>query len=87
MKNVFDWYQSLDSQNKQKPWLILGKGPSYDKKAQFDVSAFNTLSLNHVVRDAPVFLAHMIDIDVVESCADCLLDNAAFFNLALGSSR
>jgi hypothetical protein len=65
----------------QKPWLILGKGPSYEKRSQFDLDSFRTLSLNHVVRDGPVFLAHMVDIDVVRDCSDRLLQNAAWLVL------
>jgi len=55
---------------------MLGKGPSYSKLGQFDVSAFETLSLNHVVREAPVTAAHIIDIDVVVDCEAALRENA-----------
>jgi hypothetical protein len=53
-----------------KPWLVLGKGPSYGRRADFDLTQFNTLSLNHVVADMKVDVAHVIDVDVIEACAD-----------------
>lgn len=60
----------------QRPVLILGKGPSFSLRDSFDLSTFQTVSLNHAVREQPVDIASIIDIDVVEDCADCLLKNA-----------
>lgn len=74
MKNFFDWFQ--DNRTKSRPWLILGKGPSFSRRTEFDLSGYDTISLNHTVREQPVDVAHMIDIDVVDSCADVLLSNA-----------
>jgi lipopolysaccharide biosynthesis glycosyltransferase len=58
-----------------KPWLILGKGPTYSKIGDINLFEYNTLSLNHVVREQKVNIAHIIDIDVVESCASYLKSN------------
>ena len=77
MRNFFEWFAS-DTKNKQKPWLILGKGPTYSLKEQYDLSQFNILALNHVVRDQKVRLSHAIDFDVVESCIDTIIENAEF---------
>jgi hypothetical protein len=59
-----------------KPWLILGKGPSYERIRDIKLTDFYTCSLNHVVRQHPVDLAHVIDIDVVEACQHVLERNA-----------
>ncbi len=56
-----------------KPWLVLGKGPSFARHREFDLSAYNLFALNHVVRELPVEVAHAIDIDVVAACAERLL--------------
>ena len=58
-----------------KPWLILGKGPSFGRHVEFDMAQFNTLGLNHVVREVRVDVAHAIDVDVVAACAEELRRN------------
>jgi hypothetical protein len=55
-----------------RPWLIIGKGPTFQRRSDFDLRAFNTLSLNHVVTEIDVDVAHAMDIDVVAACADAL---------------
>jgi lipopolysaccharide biosynthesis glycosyltransferase len=59
----------------EKPWLILGKGPTFAKLKEIDLNEYNTFSLNHVVREQKVNVAHIIDIDVVEACAEHLRTN------------
>lgn len=59
-----------------KPWLMLGKGPTFERRGQIDLGEFNLLALNHVVNELPVDVAHIIDIDVVADCADHLQVNA-----------
>lgn len=57
-------------------WLMLGKGPTYAKLRNVDTSTFRLLSLNHVIRQQPVEIAHIIDLDVVHDCADAIDANA-----------
>lgn len=64
-----------------RPWLILGKGPSFDLVDRVERSVFRLCSLNHVVREIPVDLAHVIDIDVVAECAEAIDRNARFLVL------
>ena len=79
MRSFFDWYSKECSKN--EPWLVLGKGPSFDKYTDYDLSKFNLISLNHVVCKLPVKVAHVIDLDVVEACATDIDKNAAFLVL------
>jgi len=62
----------------ERPWLILGKGPTYQRRSEFDLTSFHTLSLNHVVADMSVDIAHIMDIDVVIACADALRTNCRY---------
>lgn len=73
MRELTDWWReaSLDG----RPWLVLGKGPTFARRSEFDVTGYHTLSLNHAVVEQPVDVAHVIDIDVVEDCAEALLTN------------
>jgi hypothetical protein len=61
-----------------KPWLILGKGPSFRKFAGVDAGKFHVLALNHVVREVKCDAALMMDFDVFESCRSAILENARF---------
>jgi hypothetical protein len=74
LPDITSWARSFDIN--AKPWLILGKGPSYERVTDVRLDDFYTCSLNHVVRQHPVDLAHIIDIDVVEACKDVLEQNA-----------
>jgi hypothetical protein len=71
-----DWLKA--SPCSDKPWMILGKGPTFSQVAQTDLTQYNTISLNHAVREVSVDLAHVIDIDVVEDLGDVLLKNCKF---------
>ena len=58
-----------------KPWLLLGKGPTFARVGDVDLEAYNVISLNHVVNEVRVDVAHVIDLDVVEACAERLEQN------------
>lgn len=75
MESFFNWFRKQANEPDQ-PWLILGKGPSFTKRDQFDLSGFKTISLNHVIREQPVTLAHAIDLDVVRDCEATIEQNA-----------
>lgn len=74
MKDLLEWARGFDVN--QKPWLLLGKGPSFDRIGEVDLDRYFTCSMNHVVRELPVTLAHIADIDVVHDCAASLYRNA-----------
>lgn len=59
-------------------WLVLGKGPSFEKRKKIDISSFKLMSLNHVVEKIQVDVAHIIDLDVVEDCEDAIYGNAKY---------
>ncbi|MFN2499545.1 MAG: hypothetical protein ABR557_10700 [Pyrinomonadaceae bacterium] len=75
MQSFFNWFREQRIEV-DEPWLILGKGPSFSKCGQFDLSAFKTIALNHAVREQPVTLAHAIDLDVVTDCEAAIEKNA-----------
>jgi hypothetical protein len=74
LRSFFKWFQGYGRAG--EPWLMLGKGPSFALRTQFDLTRYGTLSLNHAVREQPVDVAHVIDIDVIEACGDVLGQNA-----------
>jgi hypothetical protein len=58
-----------------RPWLILGKGPSFARVREFDLAPYNLISLNHVVRELRVSVAHFADLEALEDCADSVVAN------------
>jgi hypothetical protein len=61
-----------------KPWLMLGKGPTFAHLGDVELDAYNVISLNHVVNEVAVDIAHIMDLDVVEACAERLADHCRF---------
>ncbi|MGK2915727.1 MAG: glycosyltransferase [Porticoccaceae bacterium] len=71
---LIEWSRQLDFN--RKPWLVLGKGPTFGKVGQVDLDQYFVCTLNHVIREVPADLAHIIDLDVVQDCADAIYRNA-----------
>jgi hypothetical protein len=67
---------------KPKPWLLLGKGPTFSRRNEFPLEDYNLMGLNNVVVEQTVDVAHAIDIDVVEKCAESLKGNCRFLVMA-----
>jgi hypothetical protein len=76
MRELTEWWTEICGAQQQ--WLILGKGPSYARFTEYDVSDFRTIALNHVVREQAVDVASAIDLDVVRDCAEAIRKNARF---------
>jgi len=61
----------LSGKFKDKPWLIVGKGPSFSKIDDLKLDKFYTFGLNHVIKKLDALdIVHLIDFDVFESCAE-----------------
>jgi hypothetical protein len=76
MRSFFEWFAAQPGETTRR-WVIFGKGPSFSRRTEFDLTGYRSLSLNHVVRDQQVDVAHAIDIDVIEACVDVLERNAS----------
>jgi hypothetical protein len=61
-----------------RPWLVLGKGPTFALRTAAQLREHHTLGLNHVVREQAVDVAHAIDVDVVAACREHLDANCRF---------
>jgi len=70
----FEWFAA--NVDPSDPWLILGKGPSFELRSRYDLTPFHLLSLNHVVREQKVRVAHVIDLDVIHACGPAIEKNA-----------
>ena len=56
----------------RRPWLVLGKGPTAALLPQVDTSKYHILTLNHACRAATPTIAHFVDWEAFEECADDL---------------
>ena len=76
MIELREWIRS--SSFDAKPWLLLGKGPTFSQRNDYPLDDFNVMGLNDVVAEQPVDVAHIIDVDVVQKTADALASNCKF---------
>jgi hypothetical protein len=76
MQEVTQWWSQVSGS--ASPWLMLGKGPSFKRRGEFDLLPYRAISLNHVVREMKVEIASAIDLDVVKDCADAIRTNARY---------
>ena len=65
--NFFEWFKDFKS---DKPWLIVGKGPSFDRLSEVDLTQYNVIGLNHVIYNIDCLLGSIIDIDVINKSED-----------------
>jgi hypothetical protein len=75
MKSFFEWFRESRI-DRARPWLILGKGPSFSRHAEFDLGAFHLLSLNDAARELAVDVAHAIDLHAIERSGEAIAANA-----------
>jgi len=66
------WWKWITAETDRRPWLLLGKGPTFCRVKRVDLHKYNLLGLNHVCREQAVDVTHIIDLEVL---ADVPLDN------------
>jgi hypothetical protein len=76
MKELTQWWQEIGGAS--KPWLLLGKGPTFERRGEFDLSPYFSVALNHVIRTVDADVASAIDLDVVRECGDDILKRARY---------
>lgn len=70
MINFFDWFKTTPGTG--RTWVIMGKGPTFDRAGEIKNldQQYATFALNHVCRQRHVFVAHMIDANVLDEVED-----------------
>lgn len=61
MQSFFKKYEL----KKDKPWLIVGKGPTFERINDIDLSKYYVMGLNEVAQIIPCEIAHFIDVEVI----------------------
>jgi hypothetical protein len=75
VRSFFEWFAEQRALT-EKAWLILGKGPSFLKHRDADISGYAKVALNDSAREISVDLAHAIDLDVVRRSGEAIYANA-----------
>jgi hypothetical protein len=73
MLELREWITSRRGDD--RPWLMLGKGPTFARREEFPLEDFNLIGLNNVAGELRVDVAHIIDVDVVGKIAERLAGN------------
>ena len=68
IRNVVAWVAARCD----RPWLVVGKGPSFDRLPADAVLRYRTLALNHVCLKFPADLVHFSDLEAYIDCAPAL---------------
>ena len=64
-----------------RPFLLVGMGPSFSRIHDFDISIYNTMGINKVVREIPVDICHIIDFYIVDKIANEIEKNSKYLVL------
>lgn len=78
MKHFFDWVNERGLGDVNAKVMIIGKGPSFRVPTEAERKDFIVFSLNHVVDELVVNVAHAIDMEVIEQCGDSLIHNCEY---------
>ena len=77
MENYFNWLER-NAELLNKPWLVLGKGPSFSKYIKSEYRDYFLVGLNDVVRETRVDILHVMDIAVIERLGELALKNCKY---------
>lgn len=70
-----DWFSENPS---DLPWLIVGKGPSFEKVKSIATEDYRVIALNHAVTELDCEIFHLIDLDVLDGIEEEIEANANF---------
>jgi len=74
MKHIEEIFRKHNHPDTHRPWLIIGKGPSFNYIRTIDIGKYNTLALNHAAIEVDTGYAHAIDLDVIIDIGEKLLE-------------
>lgn len=61
-----------------KPWLIVGMGPTFSRRDEFDLTKYNVFGINRVVRDIPCELVSIIDYYILALIYDKFMEQGKY---------
>jgi hypothetical protein len=76
MKELTQWWSEIDGRS--RPWLLLGKGPTFELRDQYDLSPYFTVAINHAVWKVKADAASAVNYEVLADCSEAIYENARF---------
>lgn len=64
--DAVEWIR--DKADDGRPWLLVGKGPSVERRGEFNLADYHVLTLNHSWRVVRPTLAHFTDLEPAIRC-------------------
>lgn len=61
---------------KDRPWLVLGKGPTFDRRGEVDLAAYRVLAINDTCAVVEADLVHLTDVAALGRVRDKILGAA-----------
>lgn len=74
MIDLARWQQDVGFD--ERPWLLVGMGPTFGRRGEFDLAGFRRIGVGAVVREFPVEVAYVADVDLLPALAASLANNA-----------
>ncbi|BCD97535.1 hypothetical protein [Marinagarivorans cellulosilyticus] len=68
---------------KEKDWLLVGKGPTFEKVLSVNLGDYITMGINHVVSLIDVDVLHVADIDVLDDAGGAIEKKARYLLMPL----
>lgn len=68
------WFDRFDLGMKSKPWLVVGKGPTFARAHEVDWDRYHVIALNHAMTASPALVGHAIDIEVIDQLGESVLE-------------
>lgn len=69
--DVVGWVQK----RKERPWVVVGKGPSFAERDRYPLHECRLLTLNHACLRLKADLAHFTDLEAYRSCTQHLAED------------
>lgn len=76
MRELTEWWHQINGTECR--WLILGKGPSFERRNDYNLHSYTTIAINHVVRELRVDVTSAVNYDVLRDCGDAIYENSRF---------
>lgn len=77
MISFFKWAEQ-HRESLSSDWLVVGKGPSFNRLESLSQGEHQVITLNHAIDKTAALIAHLIDIDVFFDCAESIERNARY---------
>lgn len=76
MRQVTAWWEEMNGEGRR--WLLIGKGPSFETRDQFDLRLYTTIGINHVAREMPVDVTSIVNYEVLADCGAQIARNSRY---------